>query len=764
MIETENSAGSRSDTSAARAMVAPTMTNAPGNPRSISSQRRLVHVTTAAALGLAALSVVGCLSPERAVRDADDAAYSIIREKQQSALGQADPDPFSIERPEDALRRRLMLEQNLPAAGPASFGRDYLAPVPKQPGGVTGDQPLPEGAAVVTQRDIKTDGLKTPTFAADIAMIDLGKDPGGTTITGQVGPDESLVLGPMAEAPDRPEPIRLSLVDALQVAAKNSRQYQSAKETVFLSALDLDFERDRFEFRFVGTLDASVQSELEGDDTAGVVISPGFGFNKLFKTGALITSRIGVDLSKLLTGEKSESLGIFADASVTVPLLQGAGVEVVTEPLQQSERNAVYAIWDFERFKHEFAVDVAARYFGVLQALDQITNSQGNYERLRFTTSRSRALFEEGRLPGIQVDQAISNELQAYERLISAQQRYEQQLDSFKVFLGLPPDASMELDRNELRDLAPLADRVIGSEARSVLGLYGTGDEAAATRPSQLGPDSMPTTQPTTQATTGPTTLPTTLPEPGDREEIDEALGIEELSAMKNPYDLADQRFSRQGIEVALQNRLDLAISVAQVKDAQRRVVVAADRLESILDFTGGVSLGEGRGALSGGQPDSTSLSFSDGSYSAGLNLDLPFERTSERNAYRESLISLDRAVRDAQEFEDNVKLDIIQALRNIRVSAENLRIQAQAIIVAERRVAAANLLLELGRGEVRDVTEAEDSLITAQNSFTQALVDFYITELELQRDLGVLKVDNNGLYQQIESLFAVDTPVGGSA
>ena len=102
------------------------------------------------------------------------------------------------------------------------------------------------------------------------------------------------------------------------------------------------------------------------------------------------------------------------------------------------------------------------------------------------------------------------------------------------------------------------------------------------------------------------------------------------------------------------------------------------------------------------------------------------------------------------------MKLDVLNSIRSLRVAAEDLRIQVVAIQTARRRVEAANLLIELGRGQVRDLTEAEESLVTAQNSFTGALVDYRVAQLELQRDLGVLEVDEEGLFQETAANLAL--------
>jgi hypothetical protein len=54
------------------------------------------------------------------------------------------------------------------------------------------------------------------------------------------------------------------LIDALQIAAQNNRQYQSSKENVFRAALSLDLERDRYRNTFTGAFDSNVSTDLAG--------------------------------------------------------------------------------------------------------------------------------------------------------------------------------------------------------------------------------------------------------------------------------------------------------------------------------------------------------------------------------------------------------------------------------------------------------------------------------------------------------------------
>jgi outer membrane protein TolC len=593
---------------------------------------------------LLVLGLAGCLSAQGHREKADRTAASIIDEKQREALGRA--EPFTIDRPSETFRRKLLLAQGLPHTGPESLGADRLEPVPHWP-----EEGYPYG--------------KLP-------------------------PEET-------EAPwEGSGPYVMSLTDALKIGARNSREYQTEKEDIFLAALDLDVERNNFTTIFFSTLSGGGQADTSPGGPDGVEGSAEAGATRLLKGGALLAGTIAIDLAKLLTGTKDFALGLFGDASIAIPLLRGAGEFVVTEPLTQAERNTVYAIRDFERFKQSFAVDVASDYLDVLQRHDEVANAAENYRNLIVLTRRTRALAAAGQLPGVQEDQARQDELRARDRWIASRQAYEARLDAFKATLGLPPDARIELKRDELDTLIARAGRFV--EAR--------------------GP--LPTELP-------PANAPVELPPP---------------SAEGGPYEMHEPR----AIGLALENRQDLLVARGMVVDAQRGVAIAADALQAGLTLEGGVTSGARRGVTTADLDDSN---LDDLVYSASALLDLPLERTPERDAYRASFITLERSVRAFQALEDGVKREVRQALRDLLEARESVLIQEQAVRLAQERVTSTNMVLDAGRGEVRDVLDAQEALVSARNALTAAMIRYRLSELSIQRDMGLLAVDGDGLWQE---------------
>ena len=101
------------------------------------------------------------------------------------------------------------------------------------------------------------------------------------------------------------------------------------------------------------------------------------------------------------------------------------------------------------------------------------------------------------------------------------------------------------------------------------------------------------------------------------------------------------------------------------------------------------------------------------------------------------------------QALEDQIKLAVRDRLSELLEARESITIQSEAVNVAQRRGDSTNLFLEAGRAEIRDVLEAQDALISAQNALTGAVIDYRLAELALQRDTGVLEVDQKGLWKE---------------
>ena len=94
-------------------------------------------------------------------------------------------------------------------------------------------------------------------------------------------------------------------------------------------------------------------------------------------------------------------------------------------------------------------------------------------------------------------------------------------------------------------------------------------------------------------------------------------------------------------------------------------------------------------------------------------------------------------------------ELSPASALSPPRAAAELYRIQKNSLELADRRVESTSLLLQAGRLTTRDLLESQDALLEAQDSVTEALIGHAIAKLNFFRDVGILEVRPDGMWEQ---------------
>jgi len=455
----------------------------------------------------------------------------------------------------------------------------------------------------------------------------------------------------------------ITLQQAVAIATQFSREYQSQKESLYLSALDLTLTRHEYARQWFGTFDGQY---LNSNGSENNTLSSEAGVDQAFITAGGIIANAGltIDWTRFLSNDPYTTLGSVLTANVTAPLLGRGGGKSAWENLTQAERNVLYRIRTFNRYRQEFVVSIISDYYRVLNQMRDLDVIKASYERQKESTKQLRMQVEVGQIAPSEVFEAEQRLLSAENSVVSNQQRYAQTLDNFKIRLSLPTDANITLDPNELVALGN-----IGVE----------------------------------------------LPE----------------------YTAED------AIEMALERRLDLANTREGLVDTERKLVLAAEGLGVQLNLIGSANVDSTE------KTDFTRLRFHEGTYSLGLEADLPFDRKAERNAYREALISLQQKQRGYDEEIERVKLDVRQAYRDLEETAESYRIQKLGVELAEKRVEEQKLLLETGRGIIRLLVDSEDALVQAENELTGALVNHIIAKMSFFRDIGILEVRPDGMWEQ---------------
>jgi hypothetical protein len=220
--------------------------------------------------------------------------------------------------------------------------------------------------------------------------------------------------------------------------------------------------------------------------------------------------------------------------------------------------------------------------------------------------------------------------------------------------------------------------------------------------------------------------------------------------------------------QVALANRLELMNARGQVIDAWRRITVIANSLLGV--FNVGYNLSSTTPPDVNNEP--FALGGSRSQHQLIFNTELPLVRRAERNDYRTALIAYQRARRNLQATEDFILSDVRGGLRNLRVLAENYKIQQRSVELAFDQVENSLDVLQAppvpegavvgqpGRAAAQSQQAAasaaaltqqllsqQNNLLQAQNSLYQVWVNYLIARMAFYRDIERLQLDSRGVW-----------------
>lgn len=252
---------------------------------------------------------------------------------------------------------------------------------------------------------------------------------------------------------------------ALDLAFSHSREYQTQKERLYLEALSLTFDRYRytptFSFTSSGDYQWDAQDQFVTDMQAltgmreintseSVDAGTSLGARYLLKSGGAIALNLTNNFTRFLTGDVGEFGTSALIGSFTQPLLRDFGSDIETEVLMQAERDLLYQLRDFTRFRKEFAVRIASNYYSVLLNRETARNNYAGLLANNLSLEREQAFQQEGLRTLLQVGRLEQSSLQQDLRWTSSITRYKRSLDNFKILLGLEADANIMLDDNEM--------------------------------------------------------------------------------------------------------------------------------------------------------------------------------------------------------------------------------------------------------------------------------------------------------------------------
>ncbi len=257
----------------------------------------------------------------------------------------------------------------------------------------------------------------------------------------------------------------MGLSNVLAYANARARELQEAKEDLYLAALDLTLERHLWTPQWVGSIQSEYANygQVRDFDQAMSAVARASVSQRLPYGGevsAQIVNTLMRDLGRHITSGETGQFILTAN----LPLLRGAG-RVALESRYSAERDLIYAVRSYERFRRSFLVNIAADYFNLQSAKANITNAYKSYESRHDNFKRALAFRQaQGKryTDVLEAPRAYSSFLDAEATLVSAKENYATLLDRFKIRLGMAVEELIDVvDQDEDKESASIENLLV---------------------------------------------------------------------------------------------------------------------------------------------------------------------------------------------------------------------------------------------------------------------------------------------------------------
>tara|TARA_B000000475_G_scaffold236486_1_gene204545 strand:- start:150 stop:2327 length:2178 start_codon:yes stop_codon:yes gene_type:complete len=301
-----------------------------------------------------------------------------------------------------------------------------------------------------------------------------------------------VYTGEVASIPET----KLTIEEAVKIGLRNSRDYQEQVENMYLAALALTFERYRYDVRPVAFGDEiGTNVAYENSPNSGSSWGLGktnLGVSKLFPSGAQLMAELTNNTIWMLSGNSGSQTATTLAYSLVQPLAFDVQRTINLEKITQQERNVLYKIRDFARFRKDFYVTVVtgsralplpgssgsgelaflirgARsptvgFYYLLYEIQRLRNQKTTIRSLESLIRDLQALGEAGRATSLDVTELQSSLERGHLYLAHRERVVKTEMDRFKMQLGLPPDLNISLDHSLLRQFEFLDNELLELE------------------------------------------------------------------------------------------------------------------------------------------------------------------------------------------------------------------------------------------------------------------------------------------------------------
>jgi hypothetical protein len=240
--------------------------------------------------------------------------------------------------------------------------RSIAPPIPEE------QEPPREGSVKADHKGVAKPGPAPGHDTATVKTVSFVPDMEGPMMTLPARRDviAEVKSRSLVDVTDRPTYL-LTLDQATELAMINSREYQDQRENLYLAALAVTQQRFAFTSQFFAAQEAIREytgRNTSSGQTSSWSLNNGAGVAKILPTGALLLLNVANQtVFDFLNPKKTISVSTL-NFNAIQPLLRGGGQAVALEELTQVERDLVYQIRSFARFRKELYVEIASNNGG----------------------------------------------------------------------------------------------------------------------------------------------------------------------------------------------------------------------------------------------------------------------------------------------------------------------------------------------------------------------------------------------------------------
>jgi len=617
----------------------------------------------------------------------------------------------------------------------------------------------------------------------------------GDTMTPEQAAELSSVLIPklpnfnVAAAvglPRNANPYVITLQQSFTLALINARIYQLQLETLYSAALAVALQRFQFEPQFYAGMSPQTSPTIgpglssagfpgvspinqflyqtrsaPGGQMSSLSLGEIAGMGKLLNSGGQLLMGFANEVVFNFVGKNpiQPTVQSWLPLSFMQPFLRGAGRAVVLESLTQAERTLLYQVRIFAQFRQQFIVDMLTGgtitqpgvgfnlvgfsapgntdpTIGFIPLAENVAEVMVDLRNLAFFEQLA-ALYEEliegesSGLSQLQVDQVKSRVLTSRQTLIADIITLRNTNDSFKQQIGLPPDTPVVPDVSLFQpylDVFAEIDEWQRSKNRKMEDVPKIVDKIPQLKDIVLDGHSL----------LGPYLSSTTYTD--NEEDLEATL--------------------QAAVRIALEYRLDLMNTRAQLYDAWRQIRVKANALKGVFNV-----------ALTNQifTPPTTTNPFGFFSqahqFSLVFNAELPLIRVAERNAFRQAIINYEQQRRALMSEEDFIKNQLRSDIRAMQVNyinyditkknlVLNIRLKDQAFeqIIAPPQAATGQGLAQSANAatQTTNLISFQQSLFTYEVNLITYYQTYELARLTVYRDIGILPYDEWEAFSEI--------------